>query len=131
MQLCANRGLAFPTFVIAPAIVWERGLGKSRLVRPAFHDERVGPAGPHSPLPWALADLVSPEMRLRNVENVVVVESHESHPPVNILRPNDYLGGSLCMSLLARECPCGGNHRRPPRIGLDFFVTLFFEQLPS
>ncbi len=41
--------------------------------------------------PGELVDLVNREMLLKNVENVVVVESHESSKPVGIVRANDIL----------------------------------------
>lgn len=41
--------------------------------------------------PGELVDLVNREMLLKNVENVVVVESHESRKPVGIVRANDIL----------------------------------------
>ena len=41
--------------------------------------------------PGELVDLVNREMLLKNVENVIVVESHESSKPVGIVRANDIL----------------------------------------
>ncbi|MGC2540719.1 MAG: chloride channel protein, partial [Candidatus Sulfotelmatobacter sp.] len=41
--------------------------------------------------PGELVDLVNREMLLKNVENVVVVESHKSSKPVGIVRANDIL----------------------------------------
>jgi chloride channel protein, CIC family len=41
--------------------------------------------------PGELVDLVNREMLLKNVENVVVVESHESPKPIGIVRANDIL----------------------------------------
>ncbi len=41
--------------------------------------------------PGELVDRVNREMLLKNVENVIVVESHESSKPVGIVRANDIL----------------------------------------
>lgn len=41
--------------------------------------------------PGELVDRVNREMLLKNVENVVVVESHASHKPIGIVRANDIL----------------------------------------
>jgi len=41
--------------------------------------------------PGELVDRVNRQMLLKNVENVVVVESHASHKPVGIVRANDIL----------------------------------------
>lgn len=41
--------------------------------------------------PGDLVDVVNREMLLKNVENVIVVESHKSRKPVGIVRANDIL----------------------------------------
>jgi signal-transduction protein with cAMP-binding, CBS, and nucleotidyltransferase domain len=41
--------------------------------------------------PGELVDRVNREMLLKNVENVMVVESHKSLKPVGIVRANDIL----------------------------------------
>jgi signal-transduction protein with cAMP-binding, CBS, and nucleotidyltransferase domain len=41
--------------------------------------------------PGDLVDQVNREMLLKNVENVVVVESHQSPKPIGIVRANDIL----------------------------------------
>jgi chloride channel protein, CIC family len=41
--------------------------------------------------PGELVDRVNREMLLQNVENVIVVESHESPKPIGIVRANDIL----------------------------------------